>query len=89
MQIETLGEAFDAGWTITVRCIHGRTDGPSSRSSRECMYRRAIDLETLVLTRGRAFPLASLDARLRCPKCGNRRMAVLFEPPATPRAAAG
>jgi DNA-directed RNA polymerase subunit RPC12/RpoP len=38
-------------------------------------------METLVCTRGRAFPLSSLESRLRCPRCGNRRMVVMFEPP--------
>jgi hypothetical protein len=39
---------------------------------------------TLVCTRGRAFPLARLAERLRCPRCGNRHMAVLLDPPARP-----
>ena len=46
-----------------------------------------LDTETLVCTRGRAFPLAQLESRLRCPKCGSRGMAVMFEPP-TQRASA-
>jgi hypothetical protein len=88
MAVETIGEAFSLGWRVTVRCVRGREDGPSSKSSRECIYRRELDLETLVCTRGRAFPLSSLGSRLRCPRCGNRRMVVLFEPPPA-RAAIG
>ena len=76
-----IGEAFSLGWRVVARCVRGREDGPASRSSRECTYHRELDLETLVCTRGRAFPLSSLESRLRCPRCGNRRMVVMFEPP--------
>jgi len=88
MGAETIGEALALGWRVVARCVRGREDGPSSKSSRSCIYRRELDLETLVCTRGRAFPLSRLESRLRCPRCGNRRMIVMFEPPPT-RAAAG
>jgi hypothetical protein len=52
-----------------------------SKSSRERAYRRELDLEALVCTRGRAFLLSTLESRLRCPRCGNRRMVVMFQPP--------
>ncbi len=81
MGIETIGEAFTLGWRVTARCAHGREDGPSAKSSRACIYRKELDMETLVRARGRAFPLSSLESRLRCPRCGNRRMVVMFEPP--------
>ena len=32
-------------------------------------------METLVWTRGRAFPLSQLESRLRCPGCGSRYVA--------------
>jgi DNA-directed RNA polymerase subunit RPC12/RpoP len=82
MGVETIGEAFSLGWRVTARRLRGRADGPSSRSSRECTYRKELDMETLVCTRGRAFPLSSLESRLRCPRCGNRRKVVMFQPPA-------
>jgi hypothetical protein len=47
MGVETIGEAFSRGWRVVARCVHCREDGPSSRSSRECTYRRELDLETL------------------------------------------
>ena len=50
MPVETLGEAFYSGWRISVRCACGKRDGMKSR--RECLYRRELDLETLVWTRG-------------------------------------
>ena len=58
MAIETLGEACSQGWRVTVRCAYGRSEGPRSQSSRECNYRKELDMETLVWTRGRAFPLS-------------------------------
>jgi hypothetical protein len=48
---------------------------------RRCVYRKQLDLETLVATRGPNFPLGRLEARLMCPACGNRRVTVVFEPP--------
>jgi hypothetical protein len=36
-------------------------------------------METLVWTRGRDFPLSRLHVRLKCPRCGARRIAVMFE----------
>ena len=84
MAIETLGEACSQGWRVTVRCAYGRSEGPRSQSSRECNYRKELDMETLVWTRGRAFPLSRLESRLRCPRCGSRYVVVLYEPPRAP-----
>lgn len=39
------------------------------------------DLETLVWTRGPYMPLAGLNDRMMCPRCGNRRVNLIFEPP--------
>ncbi|QND28223.1 hypothetical protein CN153_21655 [Sinorhizobium meliloti] len=36
---------------------------------------------TLVAMRGRDFALAMRASRLRCPRCGSRRVAVVFMPP--------
>ncbi len=55
--IETIGEAHSLGWRVVARCVYSRADGPNSKSSRECIYRKELDMETLVWTRGRAFPL--------------------------------
>lgn len=71
MGIQTIGEALSLGCRVVARCVRGREDRPASRSSRECTYRRELDLETLVCTRGRALPLSRLESRLRCPRCGN------------------
>ena len=50
MAVETIGDAFSLGWMVTVRCGYGRSESPSSRSSRECNYRKELDMETLVWT---------------------------------------
>jgi hypothetical protein len=36
-------------------------------------YRKYLDLETLVCTRSRGFPIARVAERLRCPRCGAER----------------
>jgi hypothetical protein len=81
MAVETLGDAYSHGWRVIVRCSYGRSEGPRSPSSRECNYRKELDIETLVWTRGRAFPLSRLESRLRCPRCGSRYVVVLYQPP--------
>jgi hypothetical protein len=81
MGVETIGEAYSLGWRVNVRCVYSREDGAHSKSSRECTYRGELDMETLVCTRGRAFPLSRLGSRLRCPRCGSANIAVMFQPP--------
>jgi hypothetical protein len=78
---ETLGEAWNWGWTLTMRCLDSGMEGLKHR--RECGYRLDLDLQTLVATRGRDFPLVNLADRLRCPRCGCRRVAVMFSSPGT------
>jgi hypothetical protein len=56
MPVETLGEACSQGWRVTVRCADGRTESPRSQSSRECSYRRELDMETLVWDAPQAAP---------------------------------
>jgi hypothetical protein len=81
MAVESIGEAFSRGWRVTVRCSYEPGDGPRSRSNRDCNYRKDLDMETLVWTRGRGFPLSRLESRLRCPRCGSRNVVVLYQPP--------
>ncbi|WP_185982966.1 hypothetical protein [Aureimonas mangrovi] len=84
--IETLGEAWSAGWRLKVACAWGTRDG--LKSVRECGRRHDVDLETLIWTRGRDFPLSLLQERLRCPTCGSRRVRVGFVVPDNPAEAA-
>jgi len=62
-----------------MRCAKPRRDG--MKSVRACVFRCVLELETLVCTRSRAFPLALLSQRLRCPRCGSREVTVRFDPP--------
>jgi hypothetical protein len=79
MPVETLKDALSAGWRVHARCIDGRVD--YTRSTTKCHYRAELSLETLVWTRGRNMPLAGLSERMMCPRCGNRRVNLIFEPP--------
>jgi hypothetical protein len=48
---------------------------------RECVYGGELDLQTLVWTRGRDFPLARLESCLKCPACGSRQVRLAFSVP--------
>ena len=90
MAVETLGEAFNLSWTLDMRCLDNGREG--LKHKKECGYRMRLDLPTLVATRGRDFPIARIAERLRCPRCGCRRVGVMFGPPSSygqGRAAAG
>jgi hypothetical protein len=73
---------LDAGWRLHLRCAWGRREG--MKSVRECKGRLFSDLLTLVWTRGRDYPIARLEGRLKCPACGSRRVLVAFIPPSEP-----
>ncbi len=77
--VETLGEAWNLSWRIHMRCLDDGMQG--LKHKRECHYRAELDMATLVTTRGRDFPIARIAERLRCPRCGCRRVCVMFKPP--------
>lgn len=79
MSVETLGEAYSAGWGIKVRCAYGKHDG--MRTIRECVTGGELDLRTLVWTRGANYPIGRLESRLKCPSCGSRQVRVMFDIP--------
>ncbi|MFL1873744.1 hypothetical protein ACIKT0_00710 [Hansschlegelia beijingensis] len=79
MTVETLGEAWRAGWRVKARCAHGKRDG--MKSIRECHREYELEMETLVWTRGAGLPLGDLAGRLRCPACRSLKVAVAFMPP--------
>jgi hypothetical protein len=90
MEIGTLGDAWERGVTAWMACAHGKREG--LKTKRECMYRCELDMETLVCTRGRDFPLVKLGQCLRCLRCGSREVRVVFRFPGdrdTKTAAAG
>lgn len=80
MGIETLGDAFTHSWRVTARCSGGVVDDRTH--ARPCVYQEELHMHTLVWTRGRNFPLARLESRLMCPRCGSRRVVLIFQPPA-------
>jgi hypothetical protein len=79
MKVETLGVARSLGRKVHMRGADGHREG--TKSMRRCVYRRQLDVDTLVCTRGPNFPLSRLESRLMCAGCGNRRVTVVFEPP--------
>ena len=60
-----------------------------TRSTAKCRYQAELSLKALVRTRGRNMPLAALGNRMMCPRCGNRRANLIFEPPPVAGRAAG
>lgn len=68
-------------WAVHVRCHWEGREG--LKHKREYGFRAELDLQTLVCSRYRGFPLARLADRLRCPRCVCRKVAIIFEPPAT------
>jgi hypothetical protein len=80
--VETLGEAHALGWRITARCACGSREG--MKRIRDCSARYEVDLQTLIWTRGATFPVSMLAERLKCPRCGSRRIALMFNLPGQP-----
>jgi len=83
--VETLGQAFDAGWKLTVRCDRRREGLKSVRPCKPGRY--VLDLETMLWTHGRACPLSWLNGRMRCPHCGTRHLFLLWAWPPNPAVA--
>ena len=69
--VETLGEALDLSWRIHMRCLDDGREG--LKHKRRCDFRCQLDLQTLVCTRGRDFPLARIAGRPRCVLPAGRR----------------
>jgi len=79
--VETLGDAFDAGWMVEVRCGRRRA---GLKSVRACTGRQVLAPESMLWTHGRAFPVALLPDRLKCPSCGTRHVLVVWIAPGMP-----
>lgn len=80
MEIETLGDALAHDMRVWMACAFGPYTKGLQRG-RECNFRLNLDLETLVATRGRDFPVARLGERLRCRRCGSRAIRVVWQVP--------
>jgi hypothetical protein len=75
----TLGEALDAGWKVRMRCQRGDQRGIVKIDT--CRHEATLCLLTLVSTRGRAFPIARIADRIRCPNCGDLGVMLAFDVP--------
>jgi hypothetical protein len=67
---------------------HPRCLSRHKRITIACSTSAELDAKTLVWTRGEAFPLDQIATRLKCPRCGNRNVQVVFEVPNQPNARA-
>ena len=84
--VRTLKDALYSGWRIRVRChVFGPHHKGGHRDHVICEYQRELDVHTLVWTRGN-LPLAVFESKLRCPRCGNMRIQVIYEIPNQPNA---
>ena len=87
MEVETLGTARSLGWKAPMRRPQGYREG--TKPMRRRLYRKQLDLDTLVCMRGPNFPLSRLESRLMCPACGSRGITVVFEPPSNSQVVTG
>jgi hypothetical protein len=78
---------LSAGWRVHARCLGGELE--CTRSTAECRCQAELSLDTLVWTRGRNMPLAGLGDRMMRPRCSNRRVNLMFEPPPVAGRSAG
>jgi hypothetical protein len=76
--IETVGEAFDAGWKLKVKCDRRRA---GLKSVRSCPLVHELDLDSLIWTHGWRCPISWLNSHLRCPKCGSRHVLTFWVAP--------
>ena len=67
MKVETLGGARSLGWKVHMRCANGYR--LETRSMRRCVYRKQLDLETLVATRGPNFPIGFEEPSPQAARC--------------------
>jgi hypothetical protein len=74
MDIETLGDIWQAGGRLYVRCLKPRREGLTI--VRACGRRFELDVQTLVWTRGRRFPISMLSSRMKCPACETREVVI-------------
>ncbi|MET4636132.1 hypothetical protein ABIE08_004090 [Kaistia defluvii] len=79
MSVETLGDAWRAGWTVSARC-KGR-NARTKNGTKPCLQQVDLDMRTLLWTRGADFPIAMLSDRLMCPSCRSRHVFLIFDIP--------
>jgi hypothetical protein len=80
--ISTLGEAYSLGWGLRMKCRRGDHRGIVKIDA--CRFETELCIKTLVATRGRAYPLARIADRIRCPNCGDLGVMLAFDVPGSP-----
>ncbi|HTJ58039.1 MAG TPA: hypothetical protein VL418_10800 [Devosiaceae bacterium] len=81
-EIETLGQAYDAGWKLKVRCARTRE---GLKSKKPCATSgMTLDLATMLWPHGRACPITWLAGRMRCPLCGSKQVLFMWVQPPAP-----
>jgi hypothetical protein len=85
MGIHTLGDAWRHGWTARAVCQFMTYGTRSDRANIACRSVYDLDLQTLVWPRGERFPRDQLESRLRCPRCGQMRVQVVWTIPNQPK----
>jgi hypothetical protein len=88
MSVRTLGDAWRHGWKARAVCQFMTYGKRSERANIACRAAYELDLQTLVWTRGERFPREELESRLRCPKCGQMRVQVVWNIPNYPKRSA-
>jgi len=78
MFVETLGRLLPPAGA----CICAVPSPGATESARRSLFRCELDVETLVCTRGRAFPLTHAARAAAVPAYGSREVAVVFDPQA-------
>jgi hypothetical protein len=85
MSVRTLGDAWRYGWTARAVCQHMSPGKRTERANISCRTSYDLDLQSLIWTRGERFPRDQLESRLRCPRCGQMRVQVLWDVPNQPK----
>ena len=79
--------ARSLAWKVHTRCANGYRQ--ETRSMRRCVYRKQLDLETLVCTRGPNFLALKAGGEIDVPGLWKQKVTVVFEPPTNAQVGSG
>lgn len=85
MSVRTLGDAWRYGWTARAVCQFMSEGKRTERRNISCRTVYDLDLQSIIWTRGERFPRDQLESRLRCPRCGQMRVQIVWSVPNTPK----
>jgi hypothetical protein len=83
MSVRTLGDAWRHGWKARAICQFMMEGKRTERRNISCRATYDLDLQSLIWTRGERFPRDQLESRLRCPRCGQMKVQVVWSVPNT------